>query len=266
MTRLEQLQATELHILRQASEQTDHGDHVVLRSETHATWYQGNMIELRRPDDRPLAAWIDVFRHHFDPAIYGHVTLYVRDPASCPMLMRDLDDAEGWHVQHITYMLASDTDRAPPMPEGLEVRAVETEEDWNDLASFTLEESRSEPWFTTDEDSRSHFAVRRGIGEKAGIQWLRLMRPGSREMLSRLGIFDHAGISRLQSVGTAAPHRRRGYAGALLGHAIRLAVNERRTAGLGLAVETGTSAHRLYDSVGFQPVGTECWAMLYPKH
>lgn len=264
MTPLLRLQATERHILEQAGETVDHGDYVVLRSASHPGWYQANMIELRS-GQRSLSEWVDVFRAHFDEATYGHVTIFVPDVRAFAPLLSELDGQDGWHVQRITYMLASSTRRAPAVPDGLVVRPVESEQDWCDLIEFAIEESRGEPWFTSESEVRRHLETKRWLSERIDIQWLRLMRADDREILSRLGIFDHAGVSRLQAVGTAGAHRRQGLASALLGHAIRLAIDERRTAGLGLGVETGTSAHRLYASLGFEPVGDECWIMRYPR-
>lgn len=265
MTPLERLQATERQVLSPAGPLIDHGDYLMQRSESHTNWYQANMIELRRPGERSLQDWVDVFRAHFDESIYGHVTLYLPEPDAFAPVMAELESDDAWHVQHITFMLARDTRRAPPMPDGLDVHAVETEDDWCDLDDFVVEESREEPWFTNEADVRRYLRLRRWVSEQVGIRWLRLMRSGEREILSRLGIFDHAGVSRLQSVGTAAAYRRQGLASALLGHAIRLAVDERGMLGLGLGVETGTPANRLYSSLGFEPVGDECWATRYPK-
>jgi GNAT superfamily N-acetyltransferase len=275
MTRLSQLQATERHILESAGVLEDCGDYVVVRSERFPSWYQANMIELRRPGGRSLVAWEQVFRAHFDPKTHRHTMIYIPDPARFERLVAESEavlEAESsevvacpLRVQSISYMLATDTSRCRPLPEGFEVRPVETEAGWDNLYEFSLAEAREEPWFRDESAFREFFETRRLISEEIDVTWLRLLREGDRKILSRLGIFDHAQVCRLQSVGTVSEHRRQGLGSALVAHAIRLAIDDRQAEGLALSVEADSPAHAMYASLGFEPVGSEYWLMRYPS-
>jgi GNAT superfamily N-acetyltransferase len=288
MIALDQLQDTERRIMAVAGETIDHGDYRALCAPGSRSWYQANMIELLNPGGEPgghsdrgtrgartLANWETVFRTHFDPAVFVHTTLYLSRLEAFGPLLAEIKQvaateerdkrSDRLHVEDITYRFAGSTALSPALPEGLCVRPVETAADRSDLINFSLAEIADEPWYTTEAAMRKYLEMRLAVTEQVGVRWLRLIKPGSSEILARLGIFEHGGLCRLQAVGTAAPHRRRGYAGALIGHATRLAINEYHTQGLALSVDTGSPAERLYTSLGFETVGHECWVMRFPR-
>ena len=270
MTFLERLQETERHVLSSASTRTDHADYVVSRAEHFKDWRQANMIEVRRPG-RTLAEWESVFRTHFEIEAFPHLTIYIPNPEPFRPLIAEIeavcaspsDDPGRLRMEHITYMFATDPSRGLPLAPELEIDVVQTDEDMADLRAFTLEEFREQDWTDDVEALRRYMHRRIELAERAGVTWLCLRRRGERDILSRLGIFDHGGVSRLQAVGTAKAHRRRGYASALVAHAIRMAIEQRASDGLALTVETGAPAQSMYASLGFEPVGSECWAMRY---
>ncbi len=272
MASLAQLQQTERKILNVAGELVAFGSYAARVSETHPTWYSANMLELWRSEGRRLADWVRVFGEHFDPARYGHVTLYIPEMRGFEELIEEIEEVaaaeiaagreDALHIQRITFMAATDTAACPAIGAGLEVRVIETDAAFEALFAFAVAEAREEVWFTTEAAFRSFFDKQREVSRRVGVSWYGLYE--SEEMVSRLGIFDCDGVSRLQSVGTARAHRRKGYARALLGFAIGEALGARGSSALGVAVETGTGAHRLYSSVGFREVGQEFWMMRYP--
>ena len=166
-------------------------------------------------------------------------------------------------VERITWMFATKAEDHASIPDGFEVRPVETEDDYQDLIEFSIEESREEPWFTTDADTRLYLESRRAILDHVGVRWYRLCKNGDRQILARLGMFEHDGICRLQSVGTLKSHRRHGLGSALVGFAIGEALRQ-GAAGLALSTETDTGAHWMYAKAGFRSVGSDLWAMRYP--
>ncbi len=277
MTLLERIQNTERHIMAVAGETVDLGDYRVLCAPHMASWYQANMVEIRKPGVRSLADWETVFRKHFDPAIFKHITLYLSNPDDCASLIDEIKATaaaeeqttrpDRLDVQHIIYRLASSTAACVPLPAGLVVRPVETDQDREDLLQFNDAETKGELWYSTPEKMRPYIELRQRVADEAGVQWLRLMRddPEDRTILSRLGVFRCDNLYRLQAVGTASEFRSKGYASALLSCAMRFAIDEQCSVGLALSVDAGTPAERLYGSLGFETVGDEYWVMRYPR-
>jgi len=268
---LERIQNTERHIFSSFGEKIDQGDYIVTRSPEHPKWYQANMIELRVHAGRVLADWEAVFREYFDQATYKHLMLYIPNAANFEVLYEELNaimasgsqGTQALVVEQVTWMFATKTGDYASIPDGFEVRRVETENDYRDLIEFGIEESREEPWYTTDADTRSYLESRRGILERVGVRWYRLCKSGDRQILARLGMFEHAGICRLQSVGTLKSHRRLGLSSALVGFAIGEALRQ-GAAGLSLSAKTDTIAHSMYTKVGFHSVGSDLWVMRFP--
>lgn len=269
---LDRIQSTERRIVRSAGTPEDLGDYIVTRSPAYPKWCQANMIELRVSGGRTLADWEAVFREHFDPSVYRHLMLYLPLAEGFESLRGEIGrvmesgdrGTPPLVVQRITWMFAADASGAAPLPEGTEVRAIESEDEHRALIDFGIEEARDEPWFTSDDDARVFLESRREITDRIGVRWYALREQGDPRILSRLGMFEHGGICRLQSVGTLGSHRRRGLGSAIVGFAIDEA-HRRGAEGLALSTETGTGSHTMYTNAGFEPVGSDVWAMRYPE-
>jgi ribosomal protein S18 acetylase RimI-like enzyme len=82
--------------------------------------------------------------------------------------------------------------------------------------------------------------------------------------MAKLGIFQHAGIARLQQVDTGKEFRRQGLATALVSFAIDHAINRLGTAGLALAADRDYYAIDLYRRLGFVEAGFGATLMKYP--
>jgi GNAT superfamily N-acetyltransferase len=269
---LERIQNTERHIFHSFGETIDKGDYIVSRSHEYPKWYQANMVELREHSGRELEDWEAVFREHFDHATYKHLMLYIPTVGKFKALCEELDSIMTSEnrgtpplvIERITWMFASKTGDHASIPDGMEVCSVETEDDYQDLIAFSIEESRDEPWFTNDADTRAILESRRAILENVGVRWYRLCKNGDRRILARLGMFEHDGFCRLQSVGTLKSHRRRGFGSILVGFAIGEALRQGAT-GLALSTVTDTGANSMYMQAGFCSVGSDLWVMRYPK-
>lgn len=269
---LERIQNTERHIFTSFGKTIDQGDYIVSRSPEYPKWYQANMIELRANNGRVLEDWEAVFREYFDQTTYKHLMLYIPFVADFEALREEIytikaSDNRGTPplvVQQITWMFATDTKLCTSLSDGLMVYPVETEDDYQDLIKFSIEESRDEPWFTNDHDARVFFESQCTILDRVGVQWYRLCKSGDRQILSRLGMFEHEGICRLQSVGTLKSHRRQGLGSMLVGFAIGEALRQ-GAIGLALSTETDIGSHSIYSKAGFHSVGSDLWVMRYPK-
>ncbi len=268
---LERIQNTERHIFQSFAGKIDQGDYIVSRSPEYPKWYSANMIELRVDIGRELQDWEAVFHEYFDQAIYKHLMLYIPTVSNFEALCEELYGIMGSEdrgtpalvLERITWMFATKVGDHASIPDGFEVCPVEAEDDYQDLIEFGIEESREEPWYTTDADTRLYLESRRGILEHVGVRWYRLCKRGDRQILARLGMFEHDGICRLQSVGTLKSHRRRGLGSALVGFAISEALRQ-GAAGLALSTESDTGAHSMYLKAGFHSVGSDLWVMRYP--
>lgn len=268
---LRRIQETERHIVRSAGTSIDMGDYIVFRSTEHPKWLQANMMELRVSRGRTLADWELIFREHFDAACYQHLMLYLPFVDGFEALHTEIDaivasESEAvppLSVQRITWMFASEpSDRE--IPGGLVVRPVTTEEERLALIEFGIEESADEPWFTSRSRARAFLESRYEVLDRIGVRWYFLAMQDDRRVLARLGMFEHDGICRLQSVGTLKSHRRRGLGSALVGYTLNEALRQ-GAAGLALSTETDSGSHTLYANVGFRDVGSDVWVMRFPS-
>ena len=267
---LRRIQDTERHIVRTAGTTTECDDYIVYRSTRHPNWYQANMIEVQRSDSRTLGDWESTFHEHFDRATYKHLMLYLPRSAACERLHHEIDSIVGGTdrgtpplvVQRITWMFTSEAVNSD-LPAGLEVRPVETASEHEDLIEFAIDEMSEEPWFTTRASARASLESRNEVLESVGVRWFRLSRTGEEPILAKLGMFEHGGLCRLQSVGTSKAFRRQGFGTAI----VRFAINEacrRGLAGLALSTETKSGAYSMYAQAGLAPVGSDLWVMRYP--
>lgn len=267
---LERIQNTERHILTSAGTTVDHGDFLVTRLARYPKWYQANMMELRANGGRSLSDWEQVFRSHFDRAAYRHLMLYVPEHAGFEDLHNEVNeimskDHRGTPpllVERIAWMFAEEA-RDAALPVGMEVCLIESEEDYQDLIEFGVEESTEEPWFTNRDEVRAYIQSRREVTDRIGVRWYRLSHRRDRRILARLGMFEHDGISRLQAVGTLKSFRRQGLSSALVNYAIGEALRH-GSSGLALSTETDSAAQSMYRNAGFREAGTDLWVMRYP--
>gem|GEM_PF-1568757 len=236
----------------------------VYRSDRFPSYYGGNGIQIGDPGAGSLREWEEIFRSHFEPGRFEHTTFTFPLRDRFLPLMEQARSA-GYHVETDAYMFADSTDCCHPLPEGVEIRRIETEEDWEDLARFEEATYVDGDWYDPDYTGPDRlFEKKRFTSEAIGIDWFGLVRPGGRELLARLGIFQHNGICRLQDVETAEEHRRRGLAGALVSFAIEHAITTLGTAGLALSADLDYHAIDLYRNLGFREVGEYVEMMNYP--
>jgi len=267
---LERAQNTERYIIRSAGTTIDFGDYVVTRSPQYPRWYQANMMELRASRGRSLSEWERLFHKHFDRISYNHLMLYIPVRTEFEALYDEINelvstDKRGMPpllVDRIAWMFARNP-RSILLPNGMEVHQLESEEDYQDLIDFGIEEASEAPWFTNRDDVRAFIESRREVTDRIGVRWYRLSYHGERRILARLGMFEHDGICRLQSMGTLKAYRRRGLGSVLVNYAIGEALRL-GSVGLVLSTEAESAAQSMYKNAGFREVGTDLWVMRYP--
>jgi len=259
------IMATEMRLLEPICEFEEHDGYRVYRSPLFPNYYGGNGIEITDPAGSSLTEWERIFARHFDGARFLHTTFYMPDePAFAPLA--DAARAAGYNVvETVSYMFLDTTRACVPIPDGCEVRRIETEDDWAMMARFAEESYADGDWYDPAYTGPDRlFEKLRFTTGKIGIEWFYLTPAGSREILAKLGVFQHGGICRLQDVETAPAHRRRGYATALVSFAARYAIETLGTAGLALAADSDYHAVDLYTKLGFVGCGGSVMLMKYP--
>ena len=276
---LDRILETERYLLRDACHVEDHGTYRVWSAPDRPDWYQANHLQIVDAGGRSIDAWESIFRTHFDPRVTRHLMLHLPRRAGFEALLDEArrgsadqaresgDEAEGpppLLIEETMWMLVRDAARAADLPPHLDVHRVKSEQDRESLMDFTVAEAREAPWYTNDDDVRGFFLSRLDVTERLGCAWFVLRARGSSEILARLGMFECGGMSRLQSVGTGAAHRRRGLGTILLGAAIRESIS-RGSEGLCLATLAGSAAVPFYERSGFAAVGEDFWIVRYPR-
>lgn len=261
---IQRILSTELRLLEPICEFSDHGDYVVYRSDTFRNYYGGNGIDIHVPGDKALADWETTFHRFFDPSQFEHITFTFPHREDFARLIEQAKDAR-YHVTYDTYMFVDTTEHCAPMPEGLEIHKLSSEDDWQRLGEFYSQSYEDGDWYDPDATGPDRlFEKTRFTSEAIGIDWYYLTRTGEREILASLGIFEHQGICRLQAVETDRNHRRQGLATALVSFAIEEAIDRRGTAGLALCADSDYYAVDLYRKLGFVERGAGVCLMHYP--
>jgi ribosomal protein S18 acetylase RimI-like enzyme len=257
---LEHAIATERRLLEPIADLTDNGDHLVYRSDRFPTFYAANGIEIRAPRNGGLAAWERLFDESFGRSTFEHRTFtFKREPELEP-LAREARE-QGYHVVFLSYLIATrGLDPGTP-PDGLSLAVVESEEDWDRMRVWDDLMARGNPWYQGPASSDRLFERVRYVSERIGITWLTLLH-GNGRIASKLGLFRHGPVYRLQDVATDPAFRRRGLSSYLLRVALERALSDAD----GLVVQADVDYHAidLYRKLGFDDVGQTVEMMLYP--
>ncbi len=259
------IMATEMRLLEPICEFERHDGYLVYRSSRFPNYYGGNGIEIADPAGISLAGWEGIFAQHFDGARFLHTTFHFPDEPAFASLVDEAREARYNVVEVVSYMFLDATRSCVPIPDGYEVRRVETDEEWGMMARFAEESYADGDWYDPTYTGPDRlFEKLRFTTEKIGIEWFYLTPVGRREILAKLGVFRHGEICRLQDVETASAHRRRGFASALVSFAARHAIETLGTAGLALAADSDYHAVDLYAKLGFVACGGCVMLMKYP--
>jgi ribosomal protein S18 acetylase RimI-like enzyme len=257
---LERARATERHVLSAVCSFTPHGDYGVYRSERFPRFYGGNGLDFTRLGDRTLADLERLFELHFDPRQHEHRTFYLPDTPECRAVAAEAA-LRGYHVARAMYLFADRLESRPVIPAGLALRRVDDLQRWKLLESFFHELSAGEDWYGDAEESSHLFEKTRVTAEAIGVDWYYMGPADGDAIWSRLGVFSHGGVCRLQDVGTLPSRRRGRLATTLLQHAIEISLQ--RGAGLVVCADEDYYAIDLYRKLGFRDVGRSIDLMWY---
>ena len=243
---------TDLRLLEMTgSEIEDRGTHLVVRTPGNPTYFWGNFLLLRElPFPGGEREVIGAFWTEFPLA--EHVSIGVDGTDDLTEALQPFV-AAGMEVDSGTVLTTGTLVAPRPVAEGVVVRPLESDEDWEGRARLS-----HHLWSQTDETTFMTYARRKNAQERGLVARGLGQRYGAfvgDELVSTAGIFvTHAGIARYQSVETHPDHRRQGLAAAVVHAAGEHALATYGIEVLVIAADTDGDAIRIYRSLGFTDV------------
>lgn len=212
---------TDLEVDRDRTVVTEHAGFIAVRTPSDPSYHFGNYLIF---DEPPRAGdgdrWAQLFDEVFanDPRVrHGAFAWSGEDAGEIGGFI-----ARGYTVQDRAVLAAAEI-REFAIPQGLHVRALRSEDDWN--AQFALSMETREDVYEEEGYARfkaGQIAYHRLISERFGV-WLGMFE-GER-LAGSCGIFRAGeGIARYQDVGVLPAYRNRGIARCLVGAAGRYAI------------------------------------------
>jgi ribosomal protein S18 acetylase RimI-like enzyme len=186
----------------------------------------------------------------------GFTTVGVDDAA--PTLDEGAWRAAGFAIERHAVLVA---DRAPAVPigSGPVVRPLASEADWavETAIAISLDEDDDGDVDPEQADfSRRRTAEKRRLTERGRAVWLGAEQDGT--VVATAGVADAGDrVARFQDVQTAAAHRRRGCASALIAAGVRIAADRFGSVRFVLVAERDGPAIGLYRRLGFREVETQ---------
>jgi ribosomal protein S18 acetylase RimI-like enzyme len=224
----------------------DRGTHLVVRTPDNPSYYWGNFLLLAEAPvpggEREVVA---AFQTEFPQA--RHVSIGI-DRADLSPESRAAFEAAGMVVDVASVLTA--TELQAPREVDAEVRALESESDWESRArlSFAIEER-------DDEESHLRFARGRNVQEQSLVAADRGTRFGvfvDNEVVSTAAVFTtEDGVARFQSVETHRDHRRKGLAAAAVHAAGQYALDRLGVRTLVIVADDDGEAIGIYRRLGF---------------
>jgi GNAT superfamily N-acetyltransferase len=226
----------------------DRGTHLVIRTPDNPTYFWGNFLLLKqRPVPGGEREVIGAFHTEFPEA--EHVSIGIDGTDDQTAELQAFVDA-GMAVDCGVVLTAGALIEPRPVADGVVVRALESDDDWEQRARLS-----QELYPQTDDETFMTYARRRNAQERALVARGLGQRFGAfvdDTLVSTAGIFvTHAGIARYQSVETHPDHRRQGLAAAVVYAAGEHALAAYRIETLVIAADHDGDAIRIYRGLGF---------------
>ena len=255
---------TEALFWRAEGEVLDRGDYLLVRTPSNPTYYGGNLLAF----DRPPAAgdyrrWLELFGREFggQPEI-RHAFFMWDTPAGEDGEVAPFDEG-GFVLQSNVTLLAREVVPPPKLNRELEVRRLETAQEWEALldSKVRLRDPRFEEGSYTL-FKRRWLGVRRRLAAEGRGAWFGAFAGG--RMVGDLGLFRDGPVARFQDVATEPEFRRRGVCGTLVYEVAKRALKAEGVETLVMVADENYHAARIYESVGFRPLERHATACRYP--
>ena len=242
--------ATDLAVLElEGSTITDHGDHLVIRTESNPTYYWGNFLLLERAAAASeIPSWMERFKAEFPSAAHRAFAILEVDA-----------DHSGWKEHGCTVeldtALAAERMAAPPRPAiDVEVRPFSSDDDWEQSVLVLASNDDSGHPKARLAFERLHARAERAQAEAGQGRWFGAFVDG--RLVSRAGIVVLGPRARYRAVVTHPDFRRRGLAGAVVHAAGEWALAEPGVEQVVIVADTDGPAINLYRSLGLREAGS----------
>lgn len=249
---------TDLRLLEMTgSDIEDRGTHLVIRTPSNPTYFWGNFLLLKqRPFPGGEREVIGAFHTEFPEAEHVSIGIDGTDDQAGQGQLQGFADA-GMEIDIGTVLTASALVAPRPVADGVVVRALESDDDWEQRARLA-----HHLWAKTEEGTFMAYArgktaqerdlASRGLGQRFGAFV-------DDALVSTAAVYiTHAGIARYQTVETHPDHRKQGLAGAVVHAAGEHALATYDQTTLVIAADTDGDAIRLYRALGFADVERHC--------
>lgn len=233
-----------------------------------ATWpalptsFEGNILVFERPPEpRDAPRWEALFRRAtvFLPEV-RHVAFGWEGGPARPEVAAELE-ARGYALSARSVRVAGALDSRPPAPDGITVRALEGDAEWDAAADLHLD-ATADLAHIVEVDGYAEFVEQRMTrcralcADGAGF-WLGCFA-GAR-LVGSLGVMTdraHSGLARFQLVVTHPRFRRRGVASHLIDLAAQRARADYGAERVVISAEPDSAADALYARLGFEAAAT----------
>lgn len=255
---------TEMIFWRAEGEVTDRGDYWLVRTPSNPTCYGCNLLAFDHPPgEGDYARWLESFAREFagEPEV-KHVLFMWDVPGEEGGEVTPFA-AGGFELRTDVTLLAREVNAPPKVNDEIEVRRVETDEEWEEVLRAKV--AYREPIFGLESYTvfkRKWLAVRRGLAEEGRGGWFGAYLGG--RLVGDLGLFSDGKVARFQHVGTVEEFRRRGVCGTLVYEVARQALESWGVETLVMCADEDYHAARIYESVGFRPGERYVAALRYP--
>ncbi len=246
------------------AEVVDRGDYLVVRSPKEQDFYWGNLLVFSHPPTgQAKDAWEAIFAREFaDLAGVRHKTFAWDVGGGDASLQSFVDD--GYHEERTVVLTASEV--CPPRHPNpdVEIRALESDSEWNEVAEIQLESRDPEH----EEESyrvylQGRLAALRDRVDAGQGDWYGAYLGG--RQVGNLGVFSNGTSARFQMVVTRPEARRHGVCGTLVHAASQRALAQPRVERLIMVADTDYHAARIYESVGFAATETLVGLCRWPQ-
>lgn len=223
----------------------DRGDHLVIRTPTNPSFYNGNQVTLPGP---PHAADLPRLEALFVEA-FGTLPHRCFEWAGGPPPPEDVAvfEAAGYSLSTAQCMTTARPRLDQPIDTSLRVERVRGNLAWGDVLSFWIDCAPRQGFVFAARMAADH-ASRPGPGD----WWI--ARDGAGRVVGSLGLYFGEGHGRFQNIQTHAGHRRQGVCRTLMTRAMQYAVEHYPFDALVIAADVDDFPRHLYASFGFEPV------------
>lgn len=234
----------------------DRGSYWAIHTLSNPNFFWGNLLIFdRAPRSGDFKEWTKLFKQEFnDPRIY-HVTFAWDSPTG------DIGDVSeflhhGFRLEATAVLAARTVVRPPKFNDALEVRALRTDAEWEQMIEIQISSAHDHLSRTEWESFYRKQALRYRKMEDAGFGgWYGGFL--NDELVGGLGIFHRNGVGRFQTVSTAPQFQRRGICQTLVFRSSQMLLSSGQVEHLVMCADPDYHAIKIYESVGFQRQITE---------